>query len=86
MDATSGSEPDVAAQLGAIRYLVIMLIQRLEANQQLTTVDLMAGVHADWAALAPDIAQGQLLDRVFRETLDILQIAAGGNRNTPVKE
>ncbi|MBF8177002.1 MAG: hypothetical protein K2Y13_09940 [Burkholderiaceae bacterium] len=83
MDASSRSEADVAAKLGAMRYLLIMLIQRLDANLQVKTADLMAGVQADWAALAPDIAEGQLLDQVFRETLDILQIAAGGKRDMP---
>nr|WP_041296439.1 hypothetical protein [Janthinobacterium sp. Marseille] len=83
MNPTSDSETDVSAKLGAMRYLLIMLIQRLDANQQVKTADLMAGVQADWAALAPDIAEGQLLDQVFRETLDILQIAAGGKRDMP---
>lgn len=83
MDPIGHSEPDVAAKLGAIRYLLVMLIQRLDAGQQLKTADLTAGVQADWAALAPDIAEGQLLDQVFRETLDILQIAAGGKRDMP---
>jgi hypothetical protein len=67
---------DVNAKVGALRYLMVMLIQRLEVDGRLDTTELIAGVRADQAAIDTSAPDHAFVGRVFSETLDILQFAA----------
>jgi hypothetical protein len=67
---------DVSAKVGALRYLMVMLIQRLEADGRLDTAELMAGVRADLAAIDTSSPDHAFVGKVFGETLDILQFVA----------
>ncbi len=67
------SATDMGAKLGAIRYLLIGLIQRLDAAGQIDTTALLEGVRADRAAIDSDVKERAFLDRIFQGTEDILQ-------------
>lgn len=67
---------DISAKVGALRYLMVMLIQRLEADGRIDTTELIAGVHADQAAIDTSAPDQAFVGRIFGETLDILQFAA----------
>jgi hypothetical protein len=74
MDNSSNlSATDMGPKLGAIRYLMIGLIQRLDAAGQIDTTELLEGVRADRAAIDSDVKERAFLDRIFQETEDILQ-------------
>lgn len=72
-DASNLSTSEIEARLGAIRYLLVGLIQRLDAGGQIDTAKFLEGVRADRAAIDPGVSDRALLDSIFRETEDILQ-------------
>lgn len=67
---------DIDAKIGALRYLMVMLLQRLDADGRIEMAELMAGVRADQAAIDASAPDHAFLGKVFGETLDILQFAA----------
>lgn len=67
---------DIDAKVGALRYLMVMLIQRLDADGRIDMAELMSGVRADQAAIDTSTPDHAFVGKVFDETLDILQFAA----------
>ncbi len=68
---------DADAKAGACSYVLLMLLQRLEAKQAGLIEELLKGVEADKAAIE---AQGTLTEPVrgiFNEAQRILQQAQG---------
>ncbi|OWY26721.1 hypothetical protein [Herbaspirillum robiniae] len=73
--ANAFSDP-LHAQVGALRYLVLMMLQRLDADGYASIAEITAGVKGDRAHLDPGLPDHALIDATFRETLAILELAA----------
>lgn len=74
---------DLAAKVGALRYLMIGLLQRLDADKRIELEKLIAGVHGDRAAIDPAIPDHAFIEKIFSETLDILRFAANVRKTAP---
>jgi hypothetical protein len=73
--ADASSDP-LHAQVAALRYLVLMMLQRLDADGYASVAEIAAGVRGDWQHLDPNLPDHALVDATFRETLAILEMAA----------
>lgn len=69
-DTNKHSKPDAA--LAAIRYVLIMLLQRLEGTGQIDLKEIIAGVQADEQA---STGASPLIQETFLETLKLLKFA-----------
>ncbi|KAF1044897.1 MAG: hypothetical protein GAK35_01575 [Herbaspirillum frisingense] len=74
MDRQVDVSPDaIRAQVAALRYLVLMLLQRLDADGYASVAEITAGVRQDWLRLDPGVPDHAVVEAAFRETLAILE-------------
>lgn len=70
------SSDQLRAQVAALRYLVLMMLQRLDADGYASIAEIIAGVKHDQAHLDPGQSNSALAEATFREALAILERAA----------
>ena len=66
------------AQAAACSYLLVGLIQRLDAVLPGLAKDLLAGIHADRAAIGPETPDRQFVETIFSEALKTVGQAVAG--------
>lgn len=64
-------------QAGACSYVLLMLLQRLEAKHGGLLDELIAGARADQAAMSAAGAMTEPVQNIFSETLTLLRQARG---------